>query len=501
MNFNKQHRIVLFIDFVLVSIVFISCHFIMSAKSGWFWFGAILIWILIGFIFQKFSYRKQKSFWQVLACILFINGISLLVLFFFANYIGLTLFWSWKYMLLVLALTLMEIFLLYEYLRFVKRKNLYEIDTQELEPYHGQAKIKLKDVLDEVTPRIKEVFDSLKKDPSISQREWYNANKDSFGSDFVLFSSDDILSMFGTSTKEHRFICDVSKLNDVRYINQYFIKINELLPFGGVFIACCETSKTRKRRYLKSYFTPLNYVLYTFDFIWHRIAPKLHSTRKLYFAVTKGKHRVFPYPEILGRLYSCGFEIATESYTRNLYYFAVVKTNLPYESSNPTYAPFIKLKRVGKNGKLIGIYKFRTMHAYSEYLQPYVYQKYKLKKGGKFAYDFRVSNWGRFLRKFWLDELPMLFNLFKGDIKLVGVRPLSQHYFSLYTPEMQALRIQVKPGLLPPFYSGEKPQTLDEVQENEKQYIEAYLKHPFRTDWKYFWKIMYMIIFKRKRSE
>jgi len=66
---------------------------------------------------------------------------------------------------------------------------------------------------------------------------------------------------------------------------------------------------------------------------------------------------------------------------------------------------------------------------------------------------------------------------------------------------MQALRIKVKPGLLPPFYSGDKPKTIEEVQENERQYIEAYLKNPLRTDWKYFWKIVWNIVFKRKRSE
>jgi lipopolysaccharide/colanic/teichoic acid biosynthesis glycosyltransferase len=140
------------------------------------------------------------------------------------------------------------------------------------------------------------------------------------------------------------------------------------------------------------------------------------------------------------------------------------------------------------------------MHAYSEYLQPYIYQKNHLKEGGKFADDFRISSWGRFLRTCWLDEFPMLVNLLKGEMKLVGVRPLSPHYFGLYAPEIQQLRIQTKPGLLPPFYV-DMPITLEEVQESERRYLEQYLQHPFRTDWKYFWKIVWNIVFKRKRSE
>ena len=93
----------------------------------------------------------------------------------------------------------------------------------------------------------------------------------------------------------------------------------------------------------------------------------------------------------------------------------------------------------------------------------------------------------------------MVFNMLKGQIKLVGVRPLSQQYFDLYDKDLQELRIKTKPGLLPPFYV-DIPETLEEIQESERRYLEAYLKHPFRTDWRYFWKIFRNIVFKRKRS-
>jgi hypothetical protein len=45
------------------------------------------------------------------------------------------------------------------------------------------------------------------------------------------------------------------------------------------------------------------------------------------------------------------------------------------------------------------------------------------------------------------------------------------------------------------------PQTLEEVQESERKYIEAYMKATFRTDWKYFWRIVKNIVFKKKRSK
>ena len=150
---------------------------------------------------------------------------------------------------------------------------------------------------------------------------------------------------------------------------------------------------------------------------------------------------------------------------------------------------------------MIGVYKFRTMYSYSEYLQPYMLEYEGLQEGGKFAHDYRVNGWGKLLRKSWLDELPMFINVLKGQMKLVGVRPLSRHYFSLYTPEMQDLHISVKPGLLPPFYYDEhSPVTLEDVQASEKRYIDAYHARPFATDWRYFWGTVGNILFKHKRS-
>jgi lipopolysaccharide/colanic/teichoic acid biosynthesis glycosyltransferase len=104
------------------------------------------------------------------------------------------------------------------------------------------------------------------------------------------------------------------------------------------------------------------------------------------------------------------------------------------------------------------------------------------------------------MRRCWLDELPMILNLLKGDMKLVGVRPLSKHYFSLYSPELQALRTKVKPGLLPPFYA-DMPKTLDEIQASELKYLNMCIKRgALITDTIYLWKIFVNIVFKRARS-
>ena len=94
----------------------------------------------------------------------------------------------------------------------------------------------------------------------------------------------------------------------------------------------------------------------------------------------------------------------------------------------------------------------------------------------------------------------MILNMLKGEMKLIGVRPLSSHYFNLYTDELKEKRIRYKPGLIPPFYA-DMPTTLEEIMESEHKYLDAYEKSPFMTDLRYFTKAWYNILFKRARSK
>ncbi|MBO5086502.1 MAG: sugar transferase [Paludibacteraceae bacterium] len=171
----------------------------------------------------------------------------------------------------------------------------------------------------------------------------------------------------------------------------------------------------------------------------------------------------------------------------------------PQSKARKRYGPLIRLPRVGKNKKIIYFYKMRTMHPYSEYIQKYVYDKYGSLDGDKAENDFRITTWGRFFRKVWIDELPMIINLLRGDMKLVGVRPLSKVKFDSYPKYLQDKRTLSKPGLIPPFYV-DMPKTQEEMYDSEERYIDQYLKHPLSTDFKYFWKAFYMIVFKRARS-
>ena len=158
------------------------------------------------------------------------------------------------------------------------------------------------------------------------------------------------------------------------------------------------------------------------------------------------------------------------------------------------------MPRIGKNGKIIGVYKFRTMHPYGEFLHDYILNKNGYASSGKPANDFRLTPWGKFLRKYWLDETPQILNIFKGELKLVGVRPVSQRFFDDIPKDLQKLRIKQKPGCIPPYVSLNKSGSVTDVLEAEKQYLLEKEKKYFFTDLKYFLKAIFNIVFKKKRS-
>lgn len=298
---------------------------------------------------------------------------------------------------------------------------------------------------------------------------------------------------------KYHAIINLKRVNDIRRINKFFEAVNAKLPIGGTFVSMAETYVNRRERILTKSLFPFNWFQYSADVMVKRVFPKVPLTKQIYFYMTKGKNRVLSLAETFGRLYSCGFEIVDEQFISGHLFFVVRKTKQPFFPEKPTYGPLINLRRHGKDGKLFNVYKLRTMHAYSEYLQEYVYKRNQLDEGGKFKHDFRVTTEGKIFRKFWLDELPMIINIFKGDMKIVGVRPLSSHYFNLYSDELKEKRIKFKPGLIPPFYA-DMPKSLEEIMESEMRYLHAYEKSPFLTDFRYFFKAWTNIIIKKARS-
>ena len=122
---------------------------------------------------------------------------------------------------------------------------------------------------------------------------------------------------------------------------------------------------------------------------------------------------------------------------------------------------FYKTKRPGKDGRIFSMYKFRSMtneRGEDGYLLPE---------------EKRLTKFGYFIRKTSIDELPGLFNIFKGDMSIVGPRPLLIEYMDYYSPR-HAMRQAVRPGLTLERItkSDSKTWTWREQFENDIWYIE-----------------------------
>lgn len=119
-----------------------------------------------------------------------------------------------------------------------------------------------------------------------------------------------------------------------------------------------------------------------------------------------------------------------------------------------------KQKRPGKDEKIFTMYKFRTMTDERD------------EKGELLPDSIRVTKFGKMLRSTSLDELPELFNIFKGDMSVVGPRPLLVQYLPLYN-EQQKRRHEVRPGLSGlAQINGRNAITWDEKFNYDVEYVE-----------------------------
>ena len=113
--------------------------------------------------------------------------------------------------------------------------------------------------------------------------------------------------------------------------------------------------------------------------------------------------------------------------------FLIIALLIKKESDGPV---FFKQIRVGEKGKHFKILKYRTMVVDAE----------KLGRQITVGNDSRITKVGGFLRKYKLDELPQLINVFKGDMSLVGPRPEVPKYVEMYNEEQRKV-LEVKPGI------------------------------------------------------
>ena len=152
-----------------------------------------------------------------------------------------------------------------------------------------------------------------------------------------------------------------------------------------------------------------------------------------------------------------------------------------------------KQKRVGKDKELFEIYKFRTMVENAEDLikQFTPEQMEEFKTNFKLENDPRITKIGKFLRKTSLDELPQLLNIIKGDLSIIGPRPVVTEELQKYGVNMEKF-LSVTPGLTGYWAAnGRSTTTYEQRMEMELYYVDNI---SFKLDLKIFFKTILSVI-------
>lgn len=157
---------------------------------------------------------------------------------------------------------------------------------------------------------------------------------------------------------------------------------------------------------------------------------------------------------------------------------------------------FYEQLRVGKNGKYFRIYKFRTMiigadKILKKYLEENEEARIEFEKNQKLEYDPRITKLGKILRKTSLDEFPQFINVLKGDMSLIGPRPLVEGELDAHNGNHK-LYESVKPGITGYWgVNGRSNTTYEERLELEYYYAKNF---SFWLDTKIFFKTIISIV-------
>ena len=170
--------------------------------------------------------------------------------------------------------------------------------------------------------------------------------------------------------------------------------------------------------------------------------------------------------------------------------FLILAILIKIDSKGPV---FFKHTRIGKNGTTFKMYKFRTMYDNAEdMIKEFTPEQMKeWKENYKLTNDPRITKMGKFLRKTSIDEIPQLINILKGDLSLIGPRPVIEEELEKYEENKEKF-LSVKPGLTGYWAANGRSNTsYDERMKMELYYVDNI---SFKLDVKIFLKTILSVI-------
>lgn len=161
----------------------------------------------------------------------------------------------------------------------------------------------------------------------------------------------------------------------------------------------------------------------------------------------------------------------------------MVGTAIAIMIDDPSGSPIFVQNRVGRDGKIFKLYKFRSMCTDAEEKQGELFKQNEMDGPVfKIKNDPRITRVGKFIRRTSIDELPQLWNVFKGDMSIVGPRPALPKEVEMYS-DYERQRLYVNPGLSCYWQIAPKRNEIsfDEWMDLDMKYIN---ERSFITDWK-----------------
>ncbi len=153
---------------------------------------------------------------------------------------------------------------------------------------------------------------------------------------------------------------------------------------------------------------------------------------------------------------------------------------------------------LGRNGEPFLQYKLRTMPPDADGA---IKSMAVVKDGlGKIVNDSRIIPSRAWLRKYWVDELPQLVNIARGEMSLVGIRPKPEEEWTEFPPDQKQRALRYKPGLFGIPYAHANPHTFQDLVHAQELYLTLKEIAPTLTDTLYFAVICYNILAKGMRS-
>lgn len=227
---------------------------------------------------------------------------------------------------------------------------------------------------------------------------------------------------------------------------------------------------------------------------------KLKQGEKIIKKIDLQKHQVSR-TEVIGTAIHAGFEILREEFNHPHLKLDLKKKSKPgtLEEIRTASQLIFKQPRVGKNGKIIEVLKLRTMYPMAHRAHEYFLKTASVGPYGKPSDDYRITPLGKFLRNFFIDEIPQIANMIKGEMKLVGLRPLDQAFFNSLPQGLKQERVKHLPALMAAIYA-DRPQNLPDRFASEIKYLSQHSKNPLWTDVKYFFRILWSILFQGQRG-